>query len=122
MRAWTNQYCVVSSTWKNTSKICDITGEEIAISGNWNSWGVCAPVNLEKAFLHSWPYSLKFPAIQKKYGRKVNCYSLSEEEISIIEVVTPGLTVKDILKEFGLITFRESLRIAEEEQDKRRPK
>lgn len=120
MRAWTNQYCVVSSTRKNTTKICDVTGEEIAVSGNWNMWGVCAPVNLEKAFLHSWPYSRKFPAIQKKYGRKVNCYSLSEEEISIIEVLAPGLKVKDILKEFDLDTYKESLRIAEEQQAKLR--
>lgn len=120
MRAWTNQYCVVSSTRKNTTKICDITGEEIATSGNWNSWGVCAAVNLEKAFIHSWPYSRKFPAIQKKYGRKINCYSLSEEEISIIEVLAPGLKVKDVLKEFELVSYKESLRIAEDQQAKLR--
>ncbi len=120
MRAWTNRYCVVSSTRKNTTKICDITGEEIATSGIWNTWGVCAPVNLEKAFLHSWPYSRKFPAIQKKYGRKVNCYSLHEEEISIIEVLAPGLKIKDILQEFDLISYKESLRVAEEQQAKLR--
>jgi len=116
MRAWSNQYCVVSSTRKDTTKICDVTGEEIAVSGNWNTWGVCAPVNLEKAFLHSWPYSRKFPEIQKKYGRRVNCYSLNEEEISIIEVLSPDLKVADILKEFNLITYRESLRVAEVQQ------
>ncbi|MEO6187208.1 MAG: carbon-nitrogen hydrolase family protein [Ginsengibacter sp.] len=120
MRAWTNQYCVVSSTWKNTTKICDITGEEIAVTGNWNTWGVCAPVNLEKAFLHSWPYSRKFPEIEKKYGRKVKCYSLNEEEISIIEVLVPGLKVKDILKEFNLITYREFIKTGEEQQAKLR--
>ena len=120
MRAWTNQFCVVSSTWKDTTKICDITGEEIAVSGNWNPWGVCAPVNLEKAFLHSWPYSRKFPEIQKKYGRKVNCYSLNEEEISVIEVLAPGIKVKDIIDEFGLDTYKESLKIAEEQQAKLR--
>ena len=120
MRAWTNQYYVVSSTRKDTTKICDMTGEEIATSGNWNTWGVCAPVNLEKTFLHSWPYSRKFTEIQKKYERKVNCYSLSEEEISIIEVLAPGLKVKDILNEFDLVTYKESLRIAEEQQAKLR--
>ena len=122
MRAWTNQYAVVSSTRKGTTKICDITGEEVATSGNWNTWGVCAPLNLEKAFLHSWPYSRKFPAIQKKYGRKVKCYSLNEEEISIIEVLAPNLKVKDILKEFGLDTYKESLKQAEEQQAKLRGK
>src|SRR5687768_14832048 len=50
--AWQNHYHVVTSTWKGTTKICDITGAEIAGSGEYNTWGVCAPVNLEKAFLH----------------------------------------------------------------------
>ena len=86
------------------------------VSGIWSPWGVCAPVNLEKIALHSWPYSRKFPAIQKKYGRQVNCYSFHEEEISVIEVLAPGLKVKDILKEFDLIKFREFLKIAEEQQ------
>lgn len=121
MRAWTNQYCMVSSTRKDTTKICDITGEELAVSGNWSRWGVCAAVNLEKAFLHSYPYSYKFPAIQKKYGRKVLCYSLHEEEISVIESLSPELKIKDILSEFDLEDYRKSLLIAEQMQAKLRP-
>lgn len=121
MRAWTNQYCMVSSTRKDTTKICDITGEELAVSGNWSRWGVAAPVNLEKAFLHSYPYSYKFPAIQKKYGRRVRCYSLHEEEISVIESLSPELKVNDILAEFDLVDYRKSLWIAEEMQARLRP-
>lgn len=115
-KAWENQYCVVASTRKGTTKICDITGEELAVSGIWNPWGVCAGVNLEKAFLHSWPYSLTFPEIEKKYGRKVRCYSLHEEEFSIIESLSPDLKVADIMKEFNLKTYREHLKMAEDQQ------
>lgn len=115
-RAWTNQYYVVSSTRKDTTKICDITGQELVVSGNWSRWGVCAPLNLEKAFLHSYPDSYKFPEIQKKYGRKVNCYSLHEEEISVIESLSPDIKVKTILSEFGLKTYRELLKETEELQ------
>lgn len=115
-KAWENQYCVVSSTRKDTTKICDITGEEIAVSGQWNLWGVCAPVNLEKAFLHSWPYSRRFPDVMKKYGRKVRCYSLHEEEFSVIESLSPDVKVADILREFELKTYREHLKEAEDEQ------
>lgn len=115
-KAWENQYHVVASTRKGVTKIVDITGEEIAVSGNWSAWGTCAEVNLEKAFLHSYPWSNKFPAIQKKYGKKVNCYSLHDEEFSIIESLSPGLKVADILKEFGMITYQEQLRQAEEGQ------
>jgi predicted amidohydrolase len=116
--AWKNHYVVVSSTRKNTSKICDITGDEIATSGNYNPWGVCAPVNLEKAFLHSWPFVRNFPDIEKKYGRKVRIYTLHEEEFSIIESLSPDIKVADILKEFNLKTHREHLKEAEAVQDK----
>jgi predicted amidohydrolase len=116
-KAWENQYCVVSSTRKDTTKICDITGEELAVSGIFSQWGVCAPVNLEKAFLHSWPHSLKFADIQKKYGRNVRCYSLHEEEFSVIESLSPDLKVSDILKEFKLETYRQHLQKAEDQQN-----
>jgi len=116
--AWLNKYCVVSSTWKGTSKICDITGEEVAGSGSYNKWGVCAPVNLEKAFLHSWPYCQQFPAIQAKYGRKVRIYTLHEEEFSIIESCSPEVKVADILKEFDLKTHEEHMQSAADVHDR----
>lgn len=119
-KAWDNQYCVVSSTRKGTTKIVDILGEDIAVSGIYSNWGICTEINLEKAFLHSYPQSAKFPAIQKKYGRKINIYSLHEEEYSVIESLSPDLKVADILKEFDLITYREQLRIAEERQGRLR--
>jgi hypothetical protein len=116
--AWLNKYCVVSSTWKGTSKICDITGEEVAGSGSYNKWGVCAPVNLEKAFLHSWPYCQQFPAILAKYGRKVRIYTLHEEEFSIIESCSSEVKVADILKEFDLKTHEEHMQSAADVHDR----
>ena len=53
--AWMNKYYVVSSTRYDPSRICDIDGDEIIRSGLSAHW-VCAPINLEKAFIHSWPY------------------------------------------------------------------
>ena len=119
-KAWENQYVVVSSTLKNRTRIIDITGEEGAASGNWSSWGVCAPVNLEKAFLASWPYVLSFPAIQKKYGRKVKISSLHEEEFSVIESLSPDVKIADVMKEFKLKTYREHLASAQVTQDAKR--
>jgi predicted amidohydrolase len=119
-KAWEGQYYMVSSTRKGASKIVDLIGEDIAASGLWSSWGICAEINLEKAFLHSYPSSYKFPAIQKKYGKKVHCYSLHEEEFSIIESLSPDLKVADILKEFDLVTYQEQLRQAAEGQQKLR--
>lgn len=116
--AWQNQYYVVSSTRKGTAKICDLTGDEIAASGGYSRWGVCAPVNLEKAFLHSWPYNKHFPDIEKKYGRKVSITTLHEEEYTIIESLSDDVKVSDILKEFDLKTYREHMKIAEKAQEK----
>lgn len=121
MRAWTNQVAVVTSTWKGTTKICDPIGNDIITSGIWSRWGVCAPLNLEKVILHSWPNFEMFADIQKKYGRKVICYSLHEEELSVIESLSPDVKVKDILKEFDLLTYREMLKVAEKKQVNNRP-
>lgn len=115
-KAWIHQYCVVSSTRKDTTKICDITGETLASSGLWSKWGISTPVNLEKVIIHSWPASNKFPEIQKKYGRKINCYSYHEEEFSVIESLSEDVKVRDVLREFEMVSYRESLEEAEKYQ------
>jgi predicted amidohydrolase len=104
-KAWRNKYIVASSTRKNTSKICDITGEVIAQTGIWDSNLICAPVNLEKAFLHTWPYVNRFNEIREKYGRKIKITNYHEEEWSVIESLSPDIRVKDILDEFDLKTY-----------------
>jgi beta-ureidopropionase len=119
-RAWQNKYVVVSSTTKNTSKICDISGEEIAKTGPWDINLVCAPVNLEKAFLHVWPYVRRFDEIRAKYGRSVRITNFHEEEWSIIESLSPDISVKSILEEFDLKTHEEHTRSAEAVQDRAR--
>ena len=35
--SWMNQYYTVSSSWKDTTKICDISGEKIAWTGRWDA-------------------------------------------------------------------------------------
>lgn len=109
-KAWENQYYVVSSTRGVTSKICDVTGEVLAASGNYSKWGVCTSINLEKAFIFSYPDALnKFDSIQKKYGRKVRCHTLYEEEFSIIESLSPDVKVANILKEFNIKLYKDTL-------------
>ncbi|WPP48235.1 carbon-nitrogen hydrolase family protein [Catalinimonas niigatensis] len=118
--AWWHKFHVVSSTQKNTTKICKPSGEEIAWSGNYSQWGVCAPLNLEQAVLHSWPYSLKFPEIHKKYGNKVYTYTLHEEELSFIESRHPDVRIADVLREFEIPTYDQFKHSAELAQQKHR--
>ena len=118
-KAWRHRYCVVSSTRKDRSKICDISGEEIATSGRYQRWA-CAPVNLEKAFLHTWPFCLRFHEVQAKYGRDIVITTFHEEEWSIIESRSPDVKVADVLKEFEFETYAEHIRSAAEAQEEAR--
>lgn len=101
-RAWRHQVHLVSSTQKDTSKICDLSGEVIAQTNRWQPNWVCAPINLEKIFLNNWPAVKAFPEIQKKYGRRIKITTLAEEEWTIIESLDPALKVSEIFDEFGL--------------------
>jgi hypothetical protein len=114
-KAWQNKYCVVSSTNKDTTKICDVSGEDVAKTSRWNHW-VCSPVNLEKAFLHTWPYVRRFGDIQAKYGRKVRIRTFAEEEWSIIESRSPDVQIADVMQEFDLKTHEEHISRADAAQ------
>jgi beta-ureidopropionase len=119
-KAWENKYVVVSSTRTDTSKICDISGEEAAATGRWAHW-VCAPVNLEKAFLHTWPFCRRFGDVQAKYGRKVRIQTFYEEEWSIIESRSPDVKISDVMKEFEFLTHEELIQAADARQRTMRP-
>ena len=110
--AWQNKYVVVSST-RDKSKICDISGEIVKQTGMWDVNLICAPVNLEKTFLHAWPSGQRFAEIKAKYGRKVKITTYSEEQWSIIESLSPDVRVKDILAEFNLRTFEQQMHDSE---------
>lgn len=111
-RAWRHQVHVVSSTEKDTAKICDITGEVIAQTGRWQPDYAYAAVNLEKAFLLTWPAVKSFAKIQQKYQRRIRLTNFDEEEWSIIESLDPELKVADILHEFAIKTQHEELKDA----------
>lgn len=119
-KAWQHKCVVASSTNKNSSKLCDISGEMITQTGIWNPNLFCASVNLEKVFLHTWPYVYRFKDIQNKYGRKVRISNFHDEEWSIIESLSADVFVKDIMKEFDLITHEELISQSEATQIKSR--
>lgn len=119
-KAWQHKYIVASSTCKHTAKICDITGEVVESTGIWNANAICAPVNLEKALLHIYPYYRRFDEIQKRYGRDVRITIYHEEEWAIIESLSPDVKVRDILNEYELKTHEELTSGATMAQDKAR--
>jgi len=116
--AWVNHYYIVSATGED-ARILDITGDVIAADGEFARW-VCAPVNLEKEFLHIWPQTTKFKDIQKKYGRKIRFQVFHRENWATLESLDPDVKIKDVLKEYGLPTYDEQIREATEIQNKYR--
>ena len=119
-KAWENRYIVVSSTRKNTSKICDLRGEVIAQTGIWERNFFCGSVNLEKVLVDTWPHVRHFNEIRRKYGRKVRLTTLHEEQWTVIESLSPDVFAADILKEFGIKTLTQDCQEAEIAQIKAR--
>lgn len=119
-KAWENRCVMVSSAWKDSSRIYDITGDVIAETGRWNMNFISGKVNLEKAFLHTWPSVTQFEDILIKYGNKINIKTYHEEEWSIIESLSPEIHIADILKEFNLRSRQQLLKDAENRQNELR--
>ncbi len=118
-RAWQHRYCVVSSTRKDSSKICDVTGEELATTSRWHPWA-WGTVNLEKAFLHTWPYVTRFGDLISRYGNRIRITTHALEEWSVIESRDPDLKMADLMSEFELVTLDDHLKLAERMQDRLR--
>ena len=106
--AWINNYYIVSATGED-AQVIDITGDVIASDGEFARW-VCAPVNLEKEFLHIWPNIKKFDDIQRKYKRKISFKIYHPENWATLESLDPDIKVRDILKEYEIPTYDEQLR------------
>ncbi|MDZ7605105.1 MAG: nitrilase-related carbon-nitrogen hydrolase [Cyclobacteriaceae bacterium] len=108
-RAWQSKAYTVSSTNKGIARICDMTGEVIAGTGNWNNHWVCAPVNLNKRVVHTWPYVLKFEDVLKKYGKRLTITNYHEEEWSVFESLDPEIKIRDVLKEFDILDYNQHI-------------
>lgn len=112
-KACDNQYVVVSSTRDGNSRICDLRGEVIVQTGKWDKNYFCAPVNLEKVLVDTWPYYVHFNDIRKKYGRKILITTYHDEQWTVIESLSPDVHVADVLKEFKMNSFAQDLKIGE---------
>ena len=76
-----------------------------------------SPVNLEKVFLHTWPYNRHFDAIREKYGRAVRITNFDEEEWTVIESRSPDVRIADLVAEFGLRSHESTMESAERLHD-----
>ncbi|MCE5271820.1 carbon-nitrogen hydrolase family protein [bacterium] len=113
------RYNVVSSTRKGVSQVVDITGQSVAWTGLWEP-SLCTALNLEKAYVHTWPFSENFDKVRAKYGRAVRLTTFMEEEWSIVESLSPEVKVADVLREFGIKSYDQLIQESTAEQDRKR--
>lgn len=116
--AWINQSYIISSTGEG-ARIIDITGDELAVSGQFEKW-VCTTINLEKVLIHVWPYIRKVEDIREKYRGKINIEIYHPENWITIESRHPDVIVHDILEEYEIYTFDGHLKKNEEVQNEYR--
>lgn len=108
-RAAEHEYYVVSCCPVWHSRILDITGYELASTGQRTEI-VSAAIDLEKR-VFSTDYNMRqYDAIVAKYGRRVALHVLSPEGVFTLESHDPALTVAEIASEFGLETQEDYFR------------
>lgn len=117
-----NQYFVVSSTQSRLSRIYDITGEVVAVTGQFQQWaGAVLP--LGKRLFEIDFHSQKAREIQKKYGSRVEVGWRHEDDWFTLASLDPELTVPDLIAEFGLTPLDDyRIRAAKAVEDARRTK
>jgi beta-ureidopropionase len=104
--AWKYKYPIISSVWPYHARVYDITGEKLASTSRWSRI-LFHELNLDRALLHTDKQIEKIIAIQKKYGDKVVLKTYTEEHLILLENLIPGKTIQDIIKEFGLVTYKD---------------
>ncbi len=119
--AWMNKAYVVTSTWNDPTRIIDITGEELAATGRYDHW-ICVPINLDKALLHTWPYTKQIEDMRQKYGRKIRITRLHDEGWTVVESASPNVSVPALLREFDIPTHEEHILKGHRKQEETRPR
>ena len=111
-----NMCWVASSVRTDHAKIVDPTGRTVAESSCWN--GLCMDdINLRTELFHIDRQFQKIDQIRRELGDRVTIKSYSEENVFTIAPNDPGLSISDVCRDFGLMTYRDYHAEAEKLQD-----
>jgi predicted amidohydrolase len=99
--AMTNQFFVVSSSRSRLSRIYDITGDVLAVSGQFQPYAAAA-IPIGKRLFEIDFHTHLARAIQKKYGTRVEVAWHHEDDWFTLASLDPDLTVEDLIREYGL--------------------
>jgi beta-ureidopropionase len=116
--AWRYGCYVVSATGSD-ARIVDMSGNDLHSSSTFVRYA-WADINLEKVNADTWPTNDRLPELFGKYGNRLGIKVWDNTGVITIESLDPGLKVRDVLKEFNIMTIEENVMASEVVQDKYR--
>ena len=117
--AWRYGCYIVSSTGGD-ARIIDMSGNDLHSSSTFVRYA-WADINLEKLNADTWPTNERLPDLFNKYGSSLSIRVWDNTGVITIESLDSGIKVRDVLKEFEILTVEENVKASEVVQDKYRP-
>ncbi len=111
--------CYLVSSTGGDARIVDMSGNDLHASSTFIRYA-WATINLEKVNVNTWPTRDRLPDVFTRYRDRLGIKVWDNTGVITIESLDPDLKVNDVLKEFNIQTIDETIRIAEEVQDKYR--
>jgi len=110
---------VAASTWELQSGIIDNMGRWLARTDRFSFW-VWKEIDLDRGVFH-WDFQGgKTREIRRKYGDKLKIETFGEEALFTLESLSENLRLEEIIREFGLLSYRDYLSRAEAKQKEKR--
>lgn len=116
--AWRYSSYIVSSTGGD-ARIVDMSGNDLHASSTFVRYA-WADINLEKLNADTWPTNERLPELFNKYGDRLAMKVWDNTGVITIESMDPQVKVRDVLKEFKILTVEENVMASEVVQDKYR--
>jgi beta-ureidopropionase len=116
--AWRYGCYVVSATGSD-ARIVDMSGNDLHASSTFVRYA-WADINLEKINADTWPTNDRLPDLFNKYGSRLGIKVWDNTGVITIESLDPAIKVRDVLKEFKIMTIEENVKASEIVQDKYR--
>ena len=116
--AWRYGCYIISSTGSD-ARIVDMSGNDLHSSSTFVRYA-WAEINLEKLNADTWPTNDRLPDLFNKYGDRLHIKVWDNTGVITIESMDPDLKVRDVVKEFEILTVEENVKASEIVQDKYR--
>jgi len=116
--AWRYGCYVISSTGSD-ARIVDMSGNDLHASSTFVRYA-WAEINLEKINADTWPTNERLPDLFNKYDSRLGIKVWDNTGVITIESLDHGIKVRDVLKEFKILTVDENVKASETVQDKYR--